>query len=115
MRSWATSCRTCSRDPSPRVQLNDLRAAVEQWTGTYRQRCWLRQLNPYANREQEDRALRVIARMNGTPFPSTAPAHRPMAARSDSDSQRLTRGIPLVHCWFAPPPSVTSGSVVRSA
>ncbi len=33
------------------VQLNDLRAAVEQWMNKYDQRCWLRQLSPYANRE----------------------------------------------------------------
>lgn len=79
------------------VQLNDLRAAVEQWTGTYRQRCWLRQLNPYANREQEDRALRVIARMNGTPFPSTARlTGRWLRGRIPTVSD-WTRGIPLVH------------------
>ena len=54
------------------VQLNDAREAVEQWINIYGQRCWLRQLTPYATREQEDRLLRVIARMDGTPFPSTA-------------------------------------------
>jgi hypothetical protein len=53
------------------VQLNDARQAVEQWMGMYGQRCWLRQLTPYANREQENRALQVVARMDGTPFPST--------------------------------------------
>ncbi|WP_414687622.1 guanylate cyclase [Mycobacterium sp.] len=54
------------------VQLNDARQAVERWMRRYGQRCWLRQLTPYASREQEDRLLRVIARMDGTPFPSTA-------------------------------------------
>lgn len=54
------------------VQLNDAAAAVEQWMQRYHQRCWLRQLTPYANREQEDRLLRVIARMDGTAFPTTA-------------------------------------------
>lgn len=54
------------------VQLNDTREAVLQWFHKYDQRCWLRQLTPYATREQEDRLLKVIARMNGTPFPSTA-------------------------------------------
>ena len=39
------------------VQLNDARQAVERWMHNYGQRCWLRQLTPYANREQEDRAL----------------------------------------------------------
>ena len=54
------------------VQLNDARAAVERWMNNYGQRCWLRQLTPDASREQEDQVLRVIARMDGTPFPSTA-------------------------------------------
>ena len=54
------------------VQLNDARQAVGRWIHNYGQRCWLRQLTPYATREQEDRLLRVIARMDGTPFPSTA-------------------------------------------
>ena len=53
------------------VQLNDARESVEQWISRYGQRCWFRQLTPYATREQEDRMLRVIARMDGTPFPST--------------------------------------------
>jgi hypothetical protein len=54
------------------VQLNDAREAAERWMQNYGQRCWLRQLSPYATREQEDLALKVIARMDGTPFPSTA-------------------------------------------
>ncbi|WP_372506463.1 guanylate cyclase [Mycobacterium noviomagense] len=54
------------------VQLNDARQAVERWMHRYGQRCWLRQLTPYATGEQENRLLRVIARMDGTPFPSTA-------------------------------------------
>jgi hypothetical protein len=53
------------------VQLNDAREAVERWLNRYGQRCWLRQLTPDADREQENRLLRVIARMDGTPFPST--------------------------------------------
>ena len=46
--------------------------AVERWINNYGQRCWLRQLTPSATREQEDQVLRVIARMDGTPFPTTA-------------------------------------------
>ncbi|KBK56946.1 hypothetical protein T581_03772, partial [Mycobacterium tuberculosis UT0048] len=42
------------------VQLNDARQVVQQWAGRYRQRCWLRQLTPHANRDQEDKLLRVI-------------------------------------------------------
>jgi hypothetical protein len=54
------------------VQLNDLRQTVVQWTQRYQQRCWLRQLTPYANREQENQLLRTIARMDGTAFPTAA-------------------------------------------
>lgn len=53
------------------VQLHDLAAAVDQWTGRYAQRAWLRQLTPDVRRDQEDALLRVIARWDGTPFPST--------------------------------------------
>ncbi|WP_460359473.1 guanylate cyclase [Mycobacterium sp. ZZG] len=79
------------------VQLNDLRQAVERWTHSYQQRCWLRQLTPHASREQEDRMLRVIARMDGTPFPSTARlTGRWMRGRLPVVSD-FTRGIPFVH------------------
>jgi hypothetical protein len=54
------------------VQLHDLREAVVQWTTRYHQRAWLRQLEPPADRAMEDAALRTIARLDGTPFPSTA-------------------------------------------
>jgi hypothetical protein len=54
------------------VHLNEPRQAVERRIHNYVQRCWLRQLTLYATREQEDRLRRVIARMDGTPFPSTA-------------------------------------------
>ena len=53
------------------VQLHDLRAAVEQWTGRYAQDAWFRQLAPEVDRAQEDALLRVVARWDGTPFPST--------------------------------------------
>jgi hypothetical protein len=54
------------------VQLHDLREAVVLWTGRYKQRAWLRQLEPSAARAMEDGVLRTIARLDGTPFPSTA-------------------------------------------
>ncbi len=54
------------------VQLHDLRAAVEQWTGRYRQQAWLRQLDAEVTPEMEDRLLETIARLDGTPFPATA-------------------------------------------
>jgi hypothetical protein len=54
------------------VQLHDLRDAVTVWADKYGQRCWLRQLEPAVTREMEDAVLRTIARLDGTPFPSTA-------------------------------------------
>jgi len=54
------------------VQLHDLRAAVEQWTGRYEQQAWLRQLDTTITPEMEDAVLKTIARLDGTPFPSTA-------------------------------------------
>lgn len=54
------------------VQLHDLRSAVMVWTTRYGQRAWLRQLDHPVGREAEDALLRVIARLDGTPFPSTA-------------------------------------------
>ena len=54
------------------VQLHDLRAAVTIWSAKYGQRAWLRQLEPPACPAMEDAVLRTIARLDGTPFPSTA-------------------------------------------
>jgi len=54
------------------VQLHDLRAAVLQWGQRYGQRGWVRQLSGELTREHEDGLLRAIARLDGTPFPSTA-------------------------------------------
>ena len=53
------------------VQLHDLREAVIVWATRYGQRAWLRQLDPAVTREMEDALLRTIARLDGTPFPST--------------------------------------------
>ena len=54
------------------VQLHDLRDAVVVWGRRYGQRAWLRQLTTPITREMEDAVLRTIARLDGTPFPSTA-------------------------------------------
>ena len=54
------------------VQLHDLTAAVTQWAHRYGQRAWLRQLDRPVTREMEDALLRTIARLDGTPFPTTA-------------------------------------------
>jgi len=53
------------------AQLHDLRDAVGVWADRYGQRAWLRQLNHPVDREMEDAILRTIARLDGTPFPST--------------------------------------------
>lgn len=63
------------------VQLHDLRDAVLQWGHRYGQRGWMRQLQGPVDvpeqareieaREIEDGALRAVARLDGTPFPST--------------------------------------------
>jgi len=54
------------------VQLHDLRDAVVVWGSRYGQRAWLRQLDHPMTREMEDAVLRTVARLDGTPFPSTA-------------------------------------------
>ncbi|GAA1866321.1 hypothetical protein [Actinomadura bangladeshensis] len=54
------------------AQLHDLRDAVLAWGNRYGQRAWLRQLDPPATRAMEDAALRAVARLDGTPFPSTS-------------------------------------------
>jgi hypothetical protein len=78
------------------VQLNDVREAVQQWMQRYNQRCWLRQLTPYADRDQEDRLLRVIARMDGTAFPTTARlTGRWLRGRIPTASD-WTRGVPVL-------------------
>ena len=79
------------------VQLHDLREAVEVWAARYGQRAWLRQLDPPASGEMEEAVLRTIARLDGTPFPSTArlasrwlagriPAVRNQAAPADLET-----------------------------
>jgi len=54
------------------VQLHDLRDAVTVWAHRYGQRGWLRQLKQPVTTAMEDKALKTVARLDGTPFPSTA-------------------------------------------
>jgi hypothetical protein len=54
------------------AQLHDLHAAVMVWGTRYGQRAWFRQLDPTASRDMENAALRTVARLDGTPFPSNA-------------------------------------------
>lgn len=78
------------------VQLNDARQAVLQWTQRYHQRCWLRQLTPYADRHQENELLRVIARMDGTPFPATVRLTGRWLRGRLPTAYDWTRGLPWV-------------------
>ena len=78
------------------VQLNDLRQAVERWMLTYGQRCWLRQMTPFATRKQEDDLLRVIARMDGTAFPTTAKLTARWFRGRLPTVADWTRGIPIL-------------------
>lgn len=78
------------------VQLNDAREAAVQWMEVYGQRCWLRQLTPAVTREQEDLLLRVIARLNGTPFPSTAKLTARWFRGRVPTASDWTRGIPFL-------------------
>ncbi len=54
------------------AQLHVLADAVGVWAHRYGQRAWLRQLVPDVTPAMEDAALRTVARLDGTPFPSTA-------------------------------------------
>ncbi|MGX6605546.1 hypothetical protein ACWKSP_25960 [Micromonosporaceae bacterium Da 78-11] len=54
------------------VQLHDLRDAVTVWAQRYGQRGWLRQLEPSVPKAMEDQVLKTVARLDGTPFPSSA-------------------------------------------
>jgi hypothetical protein len=80
------------------VQLHDLRDAVLIWTQRYGQQCWLRQLDRPVSQAAEDAALRAVARLDGTPFPTTAglaagwvrgklPARRRTKARTESEQE----------------------------
>ena len=53
------------------VQLHDLRDAVVTWGTRYGQRAWVRQLDGIVTPTMEDALLRTVARLDGTPFPST--------------------------------------------
>ncbi|MEU1607947.1 hypothetical protein [Micromonospora matsumotoense] len=83
------------------VQLHDLRDAVCVWANRYGQRAWLRQLEPSADLAMEQAVLQTVARLDGTPFPSTAqlawrwargrvPQLR-MPGRRDRDDERADR------------------------
>lgn len=79
------------------VQLHDLRDAVVQWHDRYEQRAWLRQLDLGAagvTPAMEDAVLRTIARLDGTPFPSTAT----LVGRWARGRVRRAAGAELIYC-----------------
>lgn len=79
------------------VQLHDMRAAVVHWSTRYDQRAWLRQLNQPVTRDMEDAVLKTIARLDGTPFPSTSRmASRWLKGRVPLPNR--TRNIESVYC-----------------
>jgi hypothetical protein len=53
------------------VQLHDLRDSALVWANKYGQQGWLRQLAGEVSREAEDALLKTVARLDGTPFPTT--------------------------------------------
>jgi len=53
------------------VQLHDLYAAVRTWNDKYDQQAWVRVLDAEITPAMEDAVLATIARLDGTPFPST--------------------------------------------
>jgi hypothetical protein len=85
------------------VQLHDLRGAVLQWGRRYGQRGWLRQLSgpaePAVTAEMEDALLRTIARLDGTPFPSTTRmAARWLAGRVPLRRHRPEATVESAYC-----------------
>ncbi|MEJ7832025.1 MAG: hypothetical protein WKF79_03860 [Nocardioides sp.] len=76
------------------VQLHDLRAAVEQWSGRYEQQAWLRQLDAPVTPEMEAALLKTIARLDGTPFPSTAK----LVGRWARGRVRRPAGVEMTYC-----------------
>jgi hypothetical protein len=89
------------------VQLHDLRDAVTVWATRYGQRAWLRQLEPGVTREMEDAVLRTIARLDGTPFPSTTRlASRWLLGRAPA-VRRRTRDTTLETAYCAEVLAVT--------
>lgn len=81
------------------VQLHDARQAVTVWATRYGQRAWLRQLEQPVTRAQEDALLRTIARLDGTPFPSTARlAARWLAGRVPVRRHRSDAALETAYC-----------------
>lgn len=94
------------------AQLHDLRGAVVVWATKYRQRVWLRQLDSPITREMEDAVLRTVARLDGTPFPSTAQlVSRWLRGRLPGRKDRNRHDIGLETAYCAEIVAVTYGAM----
>jgi len=81
------------------VQLHDARDAVIQWANRYGQHAWLRQLETAVTRSMEDAVLRTVARLDGTPFPSTVRlASRWLSGRVPLSRIRSDAGLETAYC-----------------
>lgn len=81
------------------AQLHDMQQAVAVWGARYGQRAWLRQLERPVTAMQTDAVLRTIARLDGTPFPSTvALAGRWLTARVPGRAKPQTAGLENAYC-----------------
>jgi hypothetical protein len=81
------------------VQLHDAHDAVTVWANRYGQHVWLRQLDAPVTRSMEDALLRTIARLDGTPFPSSARlASRWLAGRVPRPRRRPQPDIETLYC-----------------
>jgi hypothetical protein len=76
------------------VQLHLLVDAVDTWRTRYGQRAWVRSLDGPIERHHEDRAMEVIARYDGRPFPSTPGLVR----RWVTARLRRTSSLETVYC-----------------
>jgi len=85
------------------LQLHDLRDAALVWGHRYGQRGWLRQLDGPLTSEMEDAALRTVARLDGTPFPSMARlAGRWLRGRAPELLRRRRDGRTRLRAWRRP-------------
>jgi hypothetical protein len=88
-----------SGDKHRGVQLHDARDAVTLWFTRYGQHAWLRQLEQPVTKAMEDAVLRTIARLDGTPFPSTARlASRWLAGRVPVRKHRTDAALETAYC-----------------
>lgn len=73
------------------VQLHDLHEAVRTWNDKYDQQAWVRVLETEITPAMEDAVLATIARLDGTPFPSTTSlARRWLRGRARSQASLET-------------------------